>query len=126
MVALVVCQALPGLRDALPSIVVLAGAAGPRALLGIAVSNISGRLSPRISRDVPRWRGNGVPRAVPGAAGAAERPRGAGERPRGTDAARGGALSVGPAQGHGATGPAQGLWNRPVSAARAREEAISA
>ncbi|CDR11017.1 ABC transporter ATP-binding protein [Streptomyces iranensis] len=77
VVALVVCQALSGffeafgllattgtitalissghitdrLRDALPSIVVLAGAAGLRALLGIAVGNISSRLSPRISRE---------------------------------------------------------------------------
>ncbi|MFD9629427.1 ABC transporter ATP-binding protein [Streptomyces violascens] len=39
------------LRDALPSIAVLAGAAGLRALLGIVVVNISGRLSPRISRE---------------------------------------------------------------------------
>jgi len=39
------------LREALPSIAVLAGAAGLRALLGIAVSNISSRLSPRISRE---------------------------------------------------------------------------
>ncbi|MEU8823695.1 ABC transporter ATP-binding protein [Streptomyces sp. NPDC048636] len=39
------------LREALPSIAVLAGAAGLRALLGIAVNNISTRLSPRISRE---------------------------------------------------------------------------
>jgi ATP-binding cassette subfamily B protein len=39
------------LREALPSLAVLAGAAGLRALLGIAVSNISSRLSPRISRE---------------------------------------------------------------------------
>ncbi|WP_406508940.1 ABC transporter ATP-binding protein [Streptomyces sp. NBC_00212] len=39
------------MRDALPSIAVLAGAAGLRALLGIVVVNISGRLSPRISRE---------------------------------------------------------------------------
>ncbi|MET8180197.1 ABC transporter ATP-binding protein [Streptomyces sp. NPDC005336] len=77
VVALLVCQALSGffeafgllattgtitalissghitdrLREALPSIVMLAGAAGLRALLGIAVNNISSRLSPRISRE---------------------------------------------------------------------------
>ncbi|QKV95373.1 ABC transporter ATP-binding protein [Streptomyces sp. NA02950] len=77
VVALLVCQALSGffeafgllattgtitalissgeiterLREALPSIAVLAGAAGLRALLGIAVNNISSRLSPRISRE---------------------------------------------------------------------------
>ncbi len=39
------------LMDALPSLVALAGAAGLRALLGIAVSNISSRLSPRIARE---------------------------------------------------------------------------
>ncbi|WP_406732257.1 ABC transporter ATP-binding protein [Streptomyces sp. NBC_01794] len=39
------------LLDALPSICVLAGAAGLRAVLGIAVNNISSRLSPRISRE---------------------------------------------------------------------------
>ncbi|MFG2720341.1 ABC transporter ATP-binding protein [Streptomyces sp. NPDC048416] len=39
------------LRDAVPSIAVLAAAAGLRALLGIVVVNISGRLSPRISRE---------------------------------------------------------------------------
>ncbi|MGO4430428.1 ABC transporter, partial [Streptomyces sp. MCAF7] len=38
-------------REALPSLAVLAGAAGLRALLGIAVSNISTRLAPRISRE---------------------------------------------------------------------------
>ncbi|MBT2389039.1 ABC transporter ATP-binding protein [Streptomyces sp. ISL-1] len=77
VVALLVCQALSGfleafgllattstitaliaggnitdrLWDAAPSIAVLAGAAGFRALLGIAVNNISSRLSPRISRE---------------------------------------------------------------------------
>ncbi|WP_432036786.1 ABC transporter ATP-binding protein [Streptomyces cucumeris] len=77
VVALLVCQALSGffeafgllattgtitalissgqitdrLREALPSIAVLAGAAGLRALLGIAITNISSRLSPRISRE---------------------------------------------------------------------------
>ncbi|RKN71746.1 ABC transporter ATP-binding protein [Streptomyces klenkii] len=39
------------LMDALPSICLLAGAAGTRALLAIAVSNISSRLAPRISRE---------------------------------------------------------------------------
>ncbi|MBT2382982.1 ABC transporter ATP-binding protein [Streptomyces sp. ISL-11] len=39
------------LAEALPSLVVLAGAAGIRALLGITVSNISSRLAPRISRE---------------------------------------------------------------------------
>lgn len=39
------------LWDALPSIAVLAAAAGLRALLGIAVVNISSRLAPRISRE---------------------------------------------------------------------------
>ncbi|MFF4528735.1 ABC transporter ATP-binding protein [Streptomyces sp. NPDC001407] len=39
------------LMEALPSLVALAGAAGARALLGIAVSNISSRLSPRIARE---------------------------------------------------------------------------
>lgn len=39
------------LMDALPSLVALAGAAGLRALLGIAISNISSRLSPRIARE---------------------------------------------------------------------------
>ncbi|MEV4925898.1 ABC transporter ATP-binding protein [Streptomyces roseoverticillatus] len=39
------------LMDALPSIGLLAGAAGTRALLAIAVSNISSRLAPRISRE---------------------------------------------------------------------------
>ncbi|MFI1329715.1 ABC transporter ATP-binding protein [Streptomyces sp. NPDC020845] len=38
-------------QEALPSLAVLAGAAGLRALLGIAVSNISTRLAPRISRE---------------------------------------------------------------------------
>lgn len=39
------------LVEALPSLVVLAAAAGTRALLGIAVQNISSRLAPRISRE---------------------------------------------------------------------------
>lgn len=39
------------LQEALPSLAVLAGAAGLRALLGIGVSNISTRLAPRISRE---------------------------------------------------------------------------
>ncbi|MEU7838389.1 hypothetical protein [Nonomuraea sp. NPDC049129] len=39
------------LREALPSIVVLAGAAGLRALLGIAVGGLSNRLGPRIGRE---------------------------------------------------------------------------
>ncbi|GAA0478617.1 ABC transporter ATP-binding protein [Streptomyces stramineus] len=39
------------LLGALPSLAALAGAAGVRALLGIAVTSISGRLSPRISRE---------------------------------------------------------------------------
>ncbi|MFF7726655.1 ABC transporter ATP-binding protein [Streptomyces sp. NPDC008001] len=39
------------LVDALPSIGLLAGAAGVRALLAIAVTNISSRLAPRISRE---------------------------------------------------------------------------
>nr|WP_229326251.1 ABC transporter ATP-binding protein [Streptomyces sp. UNOC14_S4] len=39
------------LLDAAPSLCVLAGAAGLRALLGIAVTSISTRLSPRISRE---------------------------------------------------------------------------
>ncbi|MGW1076115.1 ABC transporter ATP-binding protein [Streptomyces sp. NPDC002537] len=39
------------LDDALPSLCVLAAAAGLRALLGIAVTNISSRLSPRIARE---------------------------------------------------------------------------
>ncbi|WP_425506614.1 ABC transporter ATP-binding protein [Streptomyces rectiverticillatus] len=39
------------LVDALPSLALLAGAAGTRALLAIAVANISSRLAPRISRE---------------------------------------------------------------------------
>lgn len=39
------------LTDALPAISVLAVAAGARALLGIAIVNVSSRLSPRISRE---------------------------------------------------------------------------
>ncbi|MEU5540063.1 ABC transporter ATP-binding protein [Streptomyces sp. NPDC020362] len=39
------------LVDALPAIGVLAAAAGARALLGIAIVNVSSRLSPRISRE---------------------------------------------------------------------------
>ncbi|GAA4891765.1 ABC transporter ATP-binding protein [Streptomyces coeruleoprunus] len=39
------------LWQAAPSLAVLAGAAGLRALLGIAVTNISARLAPRISRE---------------------------------------------------------------------------
>ncbi|MFI0928435.1 ABC transporter ATP-binding protein [Streptomyces sp. NPDC021012] len=39
------------LVEALPAIGVLAGAAGARALLGIAIVNVSTRLSPRISRE---------------------------------------------------------------------------
>ncbi|MGW1894672.1 ABC transporter ATP-binding protein [Streptomyces sp. NPDC002004] len=39
------------LVQALPAIALLASAAGLRALLAIAISNISGRLSPRISRE---------------------------------------------------------------------------
>lgn len=39
------------LQEALPSLLVLAGAAGARALLGIAVSHLSSRLAPRISRE---------------------------------------------------------------------------
>ncbi|MEU4211727.1 ABC transporter ATP-binding protein [Streptomyces sp. NPDC026206] len=39
------------LREALPSLVLLAAAAGARALLGIVINNISSRLAPRISRE---------------------------------------------------------------------------
>ncbi|WP_109278701.1 ABC transporter ATP-binding protein [Streptomyces orinoci] len=39
------------LREALPSLLILAAAAGTRALLAIAVGNISSRLAPRISRE---------------------------------------------------------------------------
>lgn len=39
------------LTDAVPALAVLGTAAGARALLGIAISNISTRLSPRISRE---------------------------------------------------------------------------
>ncbi|MCA6095191.1 ABC transporter ATP-binding protein/permease [Streptomyces sp. SCA3-4] len=39
------------LWEALPSLVLLAGAAGARALLGIVIHNISSRLAPRISRE---------------------------------------------------------------------------